>query len=134
MDGMQRTRWIERADVVGDWAMWVEVGTGTHAVLMDNEGGPSVWVETDSANASQYGRQFGWHRVARITQPGTFDVWVRSGNRHEVVMASTPESAWALVNGDATGHRFESAPAGATTVRGASGVQVGSVRPVAHDH
>jgi hypothetical protein len=56
-------QWIDRAEVSTDWALWVERGSGTHAILMDNDAGePSAWIETDASTAATYARQYGQHR------------------------------------------------------------------------
>lgn len=57
---------ITRNQVETTWAMWVEVGKGTHAVLLDASDGSKHWVETDSANAHEFGRHNGFERTARI--------------------------------------------------------------------
>lgn len=71
---MTITRTITRTMVTGEWALWVESGTGTVAVLMDRDNGTQVWVETDTSTATCYGREYGWARTARIVSaPITID-------------------------------------------------------------
>lgn len=59
---------ITRSEVTTTWAMWVEQGAGTHAVLMDSEDGSQVWVETDAATAALYADRNGTDRVRMIVE------------------------------------------------------------------
>ena len=54
--------------VSAEWALWVHVGYGSHAILMDDDQGNGVWIETDAGTAGSYGRQFGAYRVATIVR------------------------------------------------------------------
>lgn len=60
---------ITRDQLETSWALWVEVGNGTHALLMDSEEtGEQVWIETDAQTASMYRRQYGDERTRVIVE------------------------------------------------------------------
>lgn len=67
MSSITITNTIPRSEVTTEWAMWVKVGRGTHAVKMfrDSDQG-AVWVETDAGTASTYARVHGMDHAARI--------------------------------------------------------------------
>jgi hypothetical protein len=90
---MTITRTITRTMIPGEWALWVESGRGTVAVLMDRDNGTQVWIETDASTATAYGRQYGWARTARIVSaPITIDT-TPAGIFAAMMRANASESA-----------------------------------------